>query len=99
MEWKVFRRTNELMSVNKELNTYIYKSATDLNTHIQRVRQSLEDLRGENLNENARKFTHKLASSVYQIDDISHNMYEIVDFKKLHPKIEQVDFQSIKTND
>lgn len=98
LEWKVYKRTRELLQLNTELNTHIYKSATALNTHSHRASQAMEDLKGENLNESARKYTNIIAKDLLLMEDLSHDMYEIVDFKKLQPKISQVDFHSIRRN-
>jgi signal transduction histidine kinase len=96
LEWKVYKRTKELRSANKELNTYIYKSSHDLRTPLTNIKSLLRLLQVEEHNAATRKYMGLIDSCADQMDDILISLSRAVDYKKVEVKVEKVDFDKLK---
>ncbi len=96
LEWKVYRRTRELRKSNKELNTYIYKSSHDLRTPLTSIKSLLRLLQTEEHTPSTRKYLGLIDNCTEQMDDILISLSRAVDYKKVEPTVEQIDFNKIK---
>ena len=97
LEWKVYKRTKELRDLNAELNTYIYKSSHDLRNPLTSIKSLITLLKKETNPDQLEKYTTLIENCANQMDEILLNLSRAVDYKKLEPKIEQIDFSEIKT--
>lgn len=98
LEWKVYKRTKELRDLNSELNTYIYKSSHDLRNPLTSIKSLITLLKNESNPEQLLKYTNLIESCANQMDEILLNLSRAVDYKKVEPKIQQIDFSEIKKN-
>ena len=98
LEWKVYKRTNELRDLNSELNTYIYKSSHDLRNPLTSIKSLITLLKTETNPTQLLKYTTLIESCANQMDEILLNLSRAVDYKKIEPKIEQINFSDIKNN-
>ena len=98
LEWKVYKRTKELRDLNSELNTYIYKSSHDLRNPLTSIKSLITLLKSESNPEQLLKYTNLIESCANQMDEILLNLSRAVDYKKVEPKIQQIDFSEIKKN-
>ncbi|MCB0759902.1 MAG: tetratricopeptide repeat protein [Flavobacteriales bacterium] len=96
LEWKVYRRTRELRKANKELNTYIYKSSHDLRTPLTSIKSLLRLLNTEEHTPATRKYLGLIESCTEQMDDILISLSRAVDYKKVEPSVELIDFSKVR---
>lgn len=96
LEWKVYKRTRDLRSANKELNTYIYKSSHDLRTPLTNIKSLLRLLQVEEHNAATRKYMGLIDSCADQMDDILISLSRAVDYKKVEIQVRKVDFNKLK---
>jgi signal transduction histidine kinase len=96
LEWKVYRRTRELRKSNKELNTYIYKSSHDLRTPLTSIKSLLRLLHTEEHTPTTRKYLGLIDNCTDQMDDILISLSRAVDYKKVEPTVEKIDFNKVK---
>ncbi len=97
LEWKVYKRTKEIRTLNSELNTYFYRSSHDLRNPLTSIRSLISLLRREEQNEISTRYLELMDNCTNQMDQILLNLSRAVDYKKLDVSIEQVNFNNLMT--
>ena len=96
LEWRVYKRTKELKSLNTELNTYIYRSSHDLRNPLTSIKSLISLLKKEEHGEIGVKYLELIEDCTEQMDEILLNLSRAVDYKRVDLKVEQVSFSKLK---
>jgi len=96
LEWKVFKRTKEIRTLNAELNTYIYRSSHDLRNPLTSIKSLISLLLQEGHNESSSRYLGLIEKCTDQMDEILLNLSRAVDYKKVDVEVEQVSFNQIR---
>lgn len=97
LEQKVVERTQQLASVNKELQAFTYSVSHDLKAPLRGIEgysKLLKDLYGNDLNKEAKYFVQSIRKGANQMNQLIEDLLEYSRLERINLKIETIHLQN-----